>query len=227
MISFVTGYGTDYDPSNAAIELTALETKLGEAQAALDAVQTNVTPWKAKVADRENIYKGIRPLTTKLLAAFEACGAKENEVDNVRTYHRQIHGSRDKALPPDDPGTPEDESKGNSVSHQSYVQIAEAFNQLIKILDEEPAYSPNETELQPATLTTLRNSMTNANQEVIDKATPLSNSRIDRNDVLYADDSGLCDLADPVKKYVKSVYGQTSEQYEQISGLKFRPPRTH
>lgn len=227
LISFCTGYGADYDPTNAAIGLAALATKLGEAGASLDAVQSDLAPWKNKVADRENIYEGIRPLSTRIVAAFDACGADDNKVDNVKTFHRQIHGARAKALPNDDPGTPEDEAEGNSVSHQSYVQVAEAFGQLIKILDQEPLYSPNEVPLQVPTLTTLRNSMLNVNQEVMDTATPLSNSRIDRNNILYADDTGLCDLAADVKKYVKSVYGATSPQFEQVSGLKFTPPRTH
>ena len=64
MISFCTGYGTDYDPTNAMIELAAPDTALTDARNSLDDVQAAVAPWRVKVADRENIYKGIRPLTT-------------------------------------------------------------------------------------------------------------------------------------------------------------------
>src|SRR6476661_1495653 len=133
MISFVGGYGAAYAPSNASISLAQLNTALAGAQTAMDGVQTNLAPWKSKVADRENIFKGIRPLTTRVVAAAEASGMEDNKVDNVKTFHRQIHGARAKALPADNPGTPEDESKGGSVSHQSYVQITEALGQLIKI----------------------------------------------------------------------------------------------
>jgi hypothetical protein len=42
---------------------------------------------------------------------------------------------------------------------------------------------------------------------------------------LYADGTGLVDLALLVKKYIKSLFGADSPQYEQISGLKFRRPR--
>ena len=64
--------------------------------------------------------------------------------------------------------------------------------------------------------------MTTANTDVVDMAVPLSNSRIARNDVLYTDDTGICDVAALVKKYVKSVYGATSPQYAQVSGLEFK-----
>lgn len=56
-------------------------------------------------------------------------------------------------------------------------------------------------------------------------ATPLSNSRITRDDAMYATDTGLVDLAALVKKYVKSLYGADSPQYKQISGLEFTRPR--
>lgn len=61
-----------------------------------------------------------------------------------------------------------------------------------------------------------------ANDAVTAAATPLSNARITRNDELYGTDTGLCDLAGLVKKYVKSLYGADSPQYKQISGLEFR-----
>lgn len=222
LISFVEGYGGDYKPSNPAIEKPALNALLAAANAALNDVQAKLAPWKSRVADRENVYEGIRKLSTRLVNAFDATGAPANKVDNMKTYNRQIQGARAKTLPEDDPSTPENEAAGNSVSHQSYVQIAESFAQQIEILAGEPLYTPNEAELQVATLQTKLAAMETANSDVIGAATPLSNSRISRNEVLYADDSGLCDVASIVKKYVKSLYGADSPQYKQISGLEFR-----
>ena len=148
LISFCIGYGGDYKPTNALIQIPSMQALLASAQAALADVQVKIVPWKNKVADRENIYEGVRPLTTKLLAAFDACGAPENKVDNVKTFHRQVHGARAKALPVDDPDTPENEASGNSVSHQSYVQVAASFGQIIEILNGEPLYHPNEAPLK-------------------------------------------------------------------------------
>ena len=59
------------------------------------------------------------------------------------------------------------------------------------------------------------------NTAVINALTPLSNARIARNNLLYNTGTGLVDLAGEVKKYVKSVFGTTSPQYKQVSGLKF------
>ena len=222
LISFCVGYGGDYKPTNVLIEIPTLNVLLAEAQAALDDVQVKIVPWKNKVADRENIYTGIRPRTTQILAAFEASGADANKVDNVKTYHRQVHGARATALPPDDPSTPENEATGNSVSHQSYVQVAESFGQIVEIVSAEPLYTPNETPLQVGTNQALLASMLTANTDVMNASTPLSNSRIGRNAIFYNNDDNLCDRALLVKKYVKSLYGANSPQYAQVSGLEFK-----
>jgi len=60
------------------------------------------------------------------------------------------------------------------------------------------------------------------NTGVINTYTAYSNARIDRNKVLYTDNTGLVDLALEVKKYVKSVFGAGSPQYKQVSGIKFK-----
>ena len=51
--------------------LTGVETEM-------DSVQTRIVPWKYKVADRENIYQGLRPRTMQILAAFKASPADAN-----------------------------------------------------------------------------------------------------------------------------------------------------
>ncbi|MBK9767226.1 MAG: hypothetical protein IPP63_09505 [Chloracidobacterium sp.] len=76
MIAFCTGYGADYQPSNAMISLASLNAALADAQAALDDVQAKMVPWK--VGDFENIYTDVRRRTTHLLTAFKASGALTN-----------------------------------------------------------------------------------------------------------------------------------------------------
>jgi len=93
------------------------------------------------------------------------------------------------------------------------------------LLDNSGIYAPNETELQIGALQTYSTSLKNANTNVINNTTPVSNKRITRDEALYAEGTGLVDLAGLVKKYVKSLYGGASPQYKQISGLEFTRPR--
>ncbi len=184
-----------------------------------------MAPWKTVVNERQTAFEGIRKLTTRVVNSFAASGAAQNFINDAQTFKRKIDGARAKTLPVDDPNTPEDESKGISVSQQNYTQLVEHLDNLIAILTASGSYSPNEVELQTASLTTYSTSLKTANTAVTGAATPLSNSRITRDDALYGKDTGLVDLAALVKKYVKSLYGADSPQFQQISGLEFHRPR--
>jgi len=223
LISFVQGYGADYAPANTAITLVNLQAKLAESQAVIDGVSATRAPWTVAVNERQNLFADLRPLMTRIVNSFAASGAPKNAVDDVKSLKRKIDGTRAKALPKDGPNTPGDESQGNSVSQQSFTQLTEHLDNIIELLDTS-GYAPNETELQVATLTAYSTSLKGANTAVINATTPLSNSRLTRDEALYADETGLVNLAALVKKYVKSLYGADSPQYQQISGLQFTTP---
>jgi hypothetical protein len=225
LLSFVTSYGAEYAPSNTTITIPNLQAKLTASLAGIDGVSTAHAGLKLAVNDRENTFADLRPLTTRLVNAFAASGAPQNAVDDAKTLKRKIDGVRAKALPEDNPNTPEDESQGNSVSQRSYTQLTEHFDNLIELLDNSGIYAPNETELQIGALQAYSTSLKNANTNVINNTTPVSNKRITRDEALYADGTGLVDLAGLVKKYIKSLYGADSPQYEQISGLEFKRVR--
>ena len=93
---------------------------------------------------------------------------------------------------------------------------------LIQLLLSIPEYNPNEEELKIAYLNTLMEDLKLKNAAVIEKTIPLSNARISRNNILYKDDTGLCDMAMNVKTYLKSLFGPTSLEYKQISSLSFK-----
>ncbi len=225
IISACNGFGSAYNPNNSALVISALQTALNAGNAGIDGVTTGLIPWKVKVNVRENEYAGVGKLSTKMAASFASCGATKNAVDDMKTFARKITGARKKKIAVDDPNTPDDESKHNSVSQRSYTQIAEHFDNMIKMCQNEPLYKPNEVEIQVGTAQTKLAAMRAANTGVIDAVTPLNKARITRDTALYDDSTGICELARLVKLYVKSVFGASSPQYKQISGLRFTKPR--
>jgi hypothetical protein len=50
-------------------------------------------------------------------------------------------------------------------------------------------------------------------------------ARAERDQLLYTPDTGLVDIAEDMKKYVKHVFGTGNPQYAQIKNLKFTEPR--
>ena len=95
---------------------------------------------------------------------------------------------------------------------------------MIDLVSSVPSYAPNEADLRIASLTTFRDGLQTANTNVINAEVAYSNARISRDNLLYSKDFGLVDVAMDVKNYVKSIFGATSPQYKQISGIKFTKP---
>lgn len=230
LISFCTGYGTAYNPSKASIKLPALNTQFTSAKNSLTTINTLLPPSTNAINARDIVFSPLSKLITRITNAVDASSVPKQVVADVKTIARKLQGKRGSDKLPtivDDPNTPEDESqKSISASQMSFDQRIENMDKLIQLLSAQTGYAPNETDLKVTTLTTLLGDMKTKNTAVINALTPLSNARIARNTILYATGTGLVDIAGEVKKYVKSVFGGTSPQYKQVSGLKFTKVKT-
>jgi len=224
LISFCTGYGASYNPSKVALKLPGLNTQLAAANAALQAVKTAKTAYDNATNAREISFKPMKSLATKIVSALTATEAADQTVDDVKTTNMKIQGRR--AVKVEKPSA-EALAKGAepvktaSTSQQSYDKMIDHFAQLIATLTAEPKYLPNENELRLTALNTLLTDLKAKNTAVINATTAASNARIARDKALYAETTGVVDTALDVKTYVKSVFGASSPQYKQVSGLKF------
>jgi hypothetical protein len=66
------------------------------------------------------------------------------------------------------------------------------------------------------------NTLKSNNSAVKANETQKDNAILSRNQILYNPNTGLVDIALSTKSYIKSVFGATSPQYKQVSGLVFR-----
>lgn len=224
LISFCTGYGAPYNPSKALLKLPALTTQLTGANAALQAVKVAKTAYDNATNARELAFKPLKPLATKIVNALAATEASAQTVDDVKTTNNKIQGKRAKAVEKPDAtalAAGAEPVKTASTSQQSYDKLIDHFAQLIATLTAEPKYLPNENDLKVATLNTMLTDLRAKNTAVISAYTAVSNARIARDKALYAETTGVLDVAQDVKQYVKSLFGATSPQFKQVSGLKF------
>jgi hypothetical protein len=223
LISFCTSYGAAYNPSKEALKLPALKTQLVNATAALTALKTAKANYDNATNAREILFKGVKPLSTKIAGALTASGATKQTQDDARTVQNKIQGRRAKAVekPIVVEGQDPAPAKNNSTSQQSFDYMIDHFEKLIAVLATEPSYAPNEGELKVTGLNLLLADLKAKNVAVVDTNTAVSNARITRNKVLYEETNGVVDTSLGVKAYVKSLYGASSAQYKQVIGLKF------
>ncbi len=226
MISICEGYGSAYNPSKNAIKIPQLKSLLANAKNAMSAVDAAKTSYNNATNAREIGFANLRKLCTRIVNALDASEASDQTVKDAKSINRKIQGSRAKTKTTSTATTEQSqEPRQISVSQLSFDSQVDNFGKLITLVASEPSYAPNEADLQVSALNSTLENLKSLNNAVINAKTQYSNAIIDRNKVLYKENTGMVDVILEVKKYVKSVFSATDPNYKQISGLKFTRSR--
>jgi hypothetical protein len=215
-----------YNPATNNLKTTALESQYAAADAAVSAVAVARAPNKLAMTDREDAFKGLRPLAVRSRNFLKASGASKGIVDDAEEFIRKLRGGRKTPKLIDDPTTPEDESKGSgSASQMSYDNQVGNFESYIEIVKNVPTYNPNETDLKVTALTALAADLTDKSNAVSTSSASLDQARGARDQLLYLSDDCVVNTAKLVKAYVQAALGTQSQLYKKIKGLKFEERR--
>ncbi|WP_130734506.1 hypothetical protein [Flavobacterium sp. J27] len=224
LITFVTAYGTAYNPSKESLKLPQLNAlKIAAETQLLDVIAKN-TAYNNAVNERINAFSGLRIYATRLLNALQTTNATNETIGNAKSFNRKMQGKK--------AGTSQIENnlenpapKTISSSQQSYDQLIQHLAGLKSILETETSYTPNETDLQVASIQAKIVDLQLKNTTVVAAYTTISNARIARNEILYNANESLVETAKDIKQYIKSVYGASSPQFAQVKGIMFTKPR--
>ena len=218
-------YGTVYNPSKASLKIIALQAQSTLAKNSITAINSLTPAYKNAVSARVSAFKPFDKLITRVNNALKASDTSQQVDESAQTIIRKLQGRR--ATPKKTEEQKKTASEAGieiveiSTSQMSYDSRLDNLDKLIKLLASVPQYAPNEVDLKVTALTALYNDLKAKNLAVINTEVPLNNARIARNDIMYKENIGLVDIALDIKTYIKSVYGATSPQFKQISGLKF------
>ena len=202
LIEFVTGYGATYNPSKSSLKLAQLVALKATAETKLTDVISKNTNYNNKVNERMVAFSNLKSLSTRLVNALQTTDATTQTINDAKTFNRKMQGKKASASQtPTDPNAPAPTTI--STSQQSYDQLIQHLTGLKSVLEEEPSYTPNETELQVATIDAKIADLTAKNTAVSTAYTNISNSRISRNETLYTSDNGIFETASEVKKIHK------------------------
>ena len=221
MISYCTGYGVTYNPSNSEILLTELTTLHNQSKATVKDVKTAKAPFDDVDGQRKTLFKPLKPLSTKVIGALRGANAPATVIADAETTNRKIQGKRaDNSVAE----TPKDEAPKDkiSVSQQSYDMQIDHFDKLIQLVTIEPKYIPNETPVKVVTLNDFKTQLETINTAVKNNYVPYSSAMIARGNKLYNPQTGLVARAQTVKNYVKSIFGASSPEYKLINKLRFK-----
>jgi len=225
LITFVTSYGTDYNPSNPAIKTAALQSIADNAKNSSTVTNIAWSGYKNARAAREVAFDALGPLVTRTVNAVKATGTTKQVDEGAIALARKVKGGKSKRKSKPVTTEPADEEKEiieNSTSQMSFDNRLANTENLITLLESVPEYAPNEEDIKPTALRSFYSDLKTKNDATVAAVVALSNARIARNVVLYKPLTGMVDLSVDVKNYVKSVYGARSPQFKQISKLVFK-----
>lgn len=211
---------TNYNPPVAQITVSALQTLYTTAMVKLSEVEDKRRANKTAIDNRKIAFEKLKPTTTKIVNLLDILGLSDGTMSQAKSINRDIQGKSKKATPKPTVESLEP-SKTISTSRQSYAEQADSFHTLLQLLETFPSYTPNEDPLKIANLKTYYDTLMSATQAVNQTESELNNQMIDRDKLLYANDTGMYSISQDVKKYVKSLYGATSPEFKKISAIEF------
>ena len=210
---------TNYNPPVENLKIVNLQALYTAASIKLTDVEDKRHANKNAITLRQSAFENLKSTSTKIINHLEILGLPQGTIDQAKSLNRIIQGGQKKTTtPPDENGQP---APTVSTSRQSYTQQAENFGILLQLLATIPTYAPNEDDLKLTNLNAYKDSLVSSTQSVDQTEAELNTKLIERDTILYADGTGLYSIAQNVKKYVKSLYGATSPEYANVSGIEF------
>lgn len=218
LIQLLEEMGPLYQPTNPAIAITSLLPLRDKLHTSIQNLANQIPPFKLAVANRENAFKDLPKIATRVKNSFYSMGLSEAEKDNVLAIVKKIRGAKSirKAS-----NLENAETESISNAQLSYTNKANHVQALASLLGSYPDYAPNEPDLTTASLTALFNQLQELNNEAAGKTFALITVRKERNDLLYNNEVNLISLVGPIKDYLKSVEGATL-YYKAAVALKFK-----
>ena len=223
VVAYVKEMGTDYNPANPDIKLTALVAKETAAMNAMKDVTGALIPSKNAINAREAEYNMMGKTATRVINALAGSGVPSDILKDARGIVNKITGKRTGPKPEPDPNNPE--GKSISVSQMSFDSRKANFEIMVALVKGQPKYSPNEADLKVPALEAYVAGLGNVNATVNNTQTALNGKRNVRDKVLYEPVFGISDLTGTVKSYVKSVVGVNSPVYKRIAAIQIRRPK--
>jgi hypothetical protein len=206
---------SNYNPSIDNLKIPEITTLYNNALASLNNVKSKRIANKNAIHTRQDLYIKLKSTSTRIINQLDILNLKEGVFNQAKSLNKLIQGSGKTEKEADQ------QNSSKSTSRQSYTQLAENFSKILQQIATISTYNPNIDDLKLVYLYTYQTELVNITQIVNQTEAELDSKIIERNSILYDDTAGLYEIAQNVKKYVKSVYGATSPEYSNVSKIKF------
>ena len=223
LIIILVGLGANYNPSQSLILLSALQDKLTEAKNALAAVDAAEADKTAAINEIQAEAENLDKYAVNIKRAVEVeINDAAFTADIQSIVNRYASSSRDTGLP-DDPSTPEDESRTTrSTSQRSRDNQIAYLADIAALIRTRPDYKTNDADYTLAAIEAKIAQLTTKNNAAKTAVAALGNALDERDRVLYDPETGVLKLVKLIKTQLALKPGKESAAYQQINALEFR-----
>lgn len=205
---------TNLTAGNFQTFCTTVETANDEAAVALDA-------WRTVVKERQDLVKEMKATATRVIAYLNSSDAFASALKNAKAAADKLRGMKPRAPknPPPAPGAPA--AKKRNSGDLSYADIEKHFKVLINAVTGLAGYAPVPA-TNPITLSNLNGTLSSykgKNAALIFLDSTWRN-KADARSAKFDGPGGLREKMKAIKNAAKSQYGQSSDQYGQVKGIK-------
>jgi len=229
VINHLGTFQKNYNPSRSILTIDGLIKLKSDGEAVLASVNSAEINCKNSISARSASFHNLDSLITRTINALRISGTSAQTIQQAETIVRQLRGKRAVSKVANKEITAVNEQTveitQNTLHNTSMNSKIEKFGKLVQFLSVIAEYKPNEADLTNTALSTKLTDLKTNNHNYIIAAAALDASRIERNKILYAENSGVVDVAKSVKIYVKSAFGAKSPEYKEISNIVFTNQR--
>ena len=222
VIIILTALGAVYNPSQALILLSALQTKLTEAKAALAAVDAAEADKKFRTDQVQAEFEGLYKYVVNIKRSAELEVNDEAFTEDLQSIVNKFNSGSRKTGLEDNPLTLEDESRTPvSTSQRSRDNQIAHLADIVALLQTR-GYETNDAEYDLPAIEDKRAALAAKNNADKASTATLGNASDERDRVLYDPESGVLKLVKLIKTQLARKPGKTSAAYQQIAALEFR-----
>ncbi len=223
LIETCISFGSSYNPTRESLKISALKDLLEKANENIRQLKQDEDDFLAVTNSRKSVFAPLKILSTRIVNALDASGASRDTVVKARVINRNLQGQQQqKNTIPAGFQAGIEENIGHSHSLHGYKEKAADLENLLKTVEKEPAYQPNEPALSIENIKKYFSQIQEANNSVAAVSERLHLTREARNELLYEPEAGLVTVAFGVKKYIRSVFTASSSEFKNANALKFR-----
>ncbi len=221
LLSAVELFEPDFAPADVDLAPAAFGPYLDSLETANLAVGEALDVFRVAAGERVQFVRDLKPLTTRIINYVKSNKAWNKHLPSLKSVADKLRGFRNKKVAPPGPGgDTEAQTRARQTGEQSFADIAGLFSRLVGALEKIEGYAPPAAEISLASLEALATQMIQHNETVPNAEQDLKLLQKERLDLYNDPKMGLNARMKGVKAAVRSQYGQKSEMWAAVRGIR-------